>query len=214
MSHPQCRVVPCSSLKCFKYRLIPTSAQEVTLCQFTGCRRWVWNWALAQKQETYKATGKRLTYNALASELVDLKRQQETSFLKECHSQILQHVLMDLESAFKNFFERRAKFPRYKSKKRTHHAFRMLQNVTIVDGKVSIPKIGLVNAKVHRPLEGTVKSATVKQEASGEWYVTFVSHVEQPDIAARTANRPVGIDVGLKSFVTLDCGEKVSPPKF
>lgn len=202
------------TVKCFKYRLMPTAAHELVFRQFAGCRRFVWNWALARKQETHKATGKSLNYNALAGELVDLKRQPATAFLKECHSQVLQQVLMDLESAFKNFFEKRAKFPRFKSKKRTPHAFRIPQNVTIVDGKVSIPKIGLVNAKIHRPLEGTVKSATVKQEASGEWYVTFVSHIEQPDIEARTANNPVGIDVGLESFVTLDSGEKVVPPKF
>ncbi len=202
------------TVKCFKYRLLPTTTQELAFRQFSGCRRFVWNWALARKQETYKATGKSLNYNALAGELVELKRQPDTAFLKECHSQVLQQVLMDVESAFKNFFERRTNFPRFKSKKRTPHAFRIPQNVSIVDGKVSIPKIGLVNAKIHRPLEGTVKSATVKQAASGEWYVTFVSHIEQPDIAARSANHPVGIDVGLESFVTLDNGEKVAPPKF
>lgn len=201
-------------VKCFKYRLLPTGVQEAAFRQFAGCRRFVWNWALARKQETYKATGKSLNYNMLASELVELKRQPDTAFLKECHSQVLQQGLMDLESAFKNFFERRAKFPRFKSKKRTPHTFRIPQNIRIVDGKVSIPKIGLVNAKVHRPLEGTVKSATVKQEASGEWYVMFVSHIEQPDVAVHSVNNSVGIDVGLESFVTLDNGKKVTSPKF
>ena len=112
-----------NTIKCFKYRLMPTAAQEMAFRQFAGCRRFVWNWALARKQETYKATGKSLNYNALAGELVDLKHQPDTTFLKECHSQILQHVLMDVERAFKHFFERRAKFPRFKSKKRTPTRF-------------------------------------------------------------------------------------------
>jgi putative transposase len=80
-------------------------------------------------------------------------------------------------------------------------------------GTVSIPKIGKVRAVIHRPLEGTVKSATVKQDSDGNWYITFVCHVELAD-AVPTFHNPVGIDVGLESFITLDNGEKIEPPKF
>ncbi len=202
-----------NTIKCFKYRLNPTAPQEQAFRQFAGCRRFVWNWALARKQAVYQATGKRIGYQALAGELVDLKRQPETVFLKECHSQVLQQVLMDLEGAFKSFFEKRSRFPRFKSKKQTAHAFRIPQNVMLVDGRVSIPKIGLVKASIHRPLEGTVKSATIKQDATGAWHVTFVCHIEQPDRTARTAFNPAGIDVGLTAFVTLDDGTKVAAPR-
>ena len=181
--------------------------------QFAGCRRFVWNWALARRQDVYKTTGKIIRYHALAAELVALKRDEKTAFLKDCHSQILQQVLMDLEGAFKNFFEKRAGFPRFKSRKTTLRAFRIPQHVTIVDGKVSIPKIGLVKAVIHRPLEGVVKAATIKQDATGAWYVTFVCHREQPVISARTVLKPVGINVGLTSFITLDSGEKVDAPR-
>ncbi len=87
------------------------------------------------------------------------------------------------------------------------------QNVGVIDGKVSVPKVGLVNAQLHRPMEGTVKGATIKQEADGHWYVVFVAHLELPDVAP-TASNPAGIDVGLTSFLTMDSGEKVEPPKF
>lgn len=203
-----------SNVKCFKYRLYPTQAQEHTLVQFAGCRRFVWNWALARKQETYTATGKSVTYNTLAAELVTLKRESSTAFLKDCHSQVLQQVLMDLEAAYKSFFEKRSRLPRFKSRKTTPHTFRIPQHVTVVGGRVSIPKIGLVNARIHRPLEGVVKSATVKQDATGAWYVTFVCHIEQANITNRTTDTPVGIDVGLTSFVTLDSGEKIDAPRF
>ncbi|MBA3945196.1 MAG: IS200/IS605 family element transposase accessory protein TnpB [Herpetosiphonaceae bacterium] len=202
-----------TTVKSFKYRLNPTAAQEQLFRQFAGCRRFVWNWALARKQETYQATGKRLTYTALASELVELKRQPETAFLQECHSQVLQQVLMDLERAFMNFFEKRAGFPRFKSKKRTSPTFRIPQHVTVIDNQVRLPKVGLVKATIHRSLEGVVTSATVKQDATGNWYVTFVSHLEQPENMVRTACTPVGIDVGLSSFVTLDDGTKVAAPR-
>lgn len=199
--------------KTYKFRLAPTTEQEQQFLRFAGCRRFVWNWALARKQAVYKETGKTIGYNALAAELVQLKKQPETAFLKECQSQVLQQTLMDLDKAFVSFFEKRSRFPRFKSKKRTPHAFRIPQNVSVVDGRVSIPKVGLVKARLHREMEGTVKSATIKQEPNGHWYVCFVSHIELPDISP-VCDAPVGIDVGLESFLTLDNGEKVKPPKF
>jgi len=199
--------------KCYKYRLEPTSEQEHEFFCFSGCRRFVWNWALARKQTVYKETGKGIGYNALAAELVILKKQPETAFLKECHSQILQQTIMDLNKAFVAFFEKRSRFPRFKSRKRTAHAFRIPQNVSIIDGEVSVPKIGLVKVRLHRPMEGTVKGATIKQEADGHWNVTFVSHIELPD-GRVTCYSPVGADAGLETFLTLNNGEKVKPPKF
>ena len=199
--------------KCYKYRILPSAEQEARFRQFAGCRRFVWNWALARKQAHFKATGKGIGYNALAGELVALKRQPEISFLKECHSQVLQQTLMDLDKAFGSFFEKRARFPRLKSRKRSPLAFRFPQCATIQGQAVYLPKIGKVKAIIHREAEGVLKSATVKQEANGAWYVVFVAHVELPDFPA-TSDNPVGIDVGLESFVTLSTGEKVAPPKF
>lgn len=198
-------------VKCFRYRLYPTAEQEQKFVQFAGCRRHVWNWALDRKKSHYLAHKENLTYNVLAGELVKLKKERE--FLKECHSQILQQSLMDLESAFRAFFEKRAKYPKVKKKHVCPNAFRIPQNVFVIGGRVSIPKIGKVKAIIHRPLEGTVKSATVKQDSDGNWYITFVCHVELTDVAS-TFHNPVGIDVGLESFITLDNGEKIESPKF
>lgn len=199
--------------KTYQFRLEPTAEQEHEFLRFAGCRRFVWNWALARKQEVYKEAGKSIGYVALAAELVKRKRLPETAFLKECHSQVLQQTLMDLDKAFVSFFEKRARFPKFKSRKLTPNAFRIPQNVTVTGGKVSIPKIGRVKVRLHRAMEGTVKGATIKQEANGHWHVTFVSHIELPD-APPVCDAPVGIDVGLESFLTLDSGEKVAPPKF
>ncbi len=200
--------------RCYKYRLYPTASQEITLVQWAGCRRWLWNWAVGRKQAHYAATGKSLPYNVLAGELVDLKRQPDTIWLKECHSQVLQQVLMDLETGFTHFFAKRAKYPQFKSRKRTPHSMRFPQNVGVVDARtVSIPKIGLVRAIIHRPLVGVVKGATVKQDATGAWWVVFVCHIERPDVTP-SCNNPVGIDLGLENFTTLHTGRKVAPPKF
>jgi putative transposase len=79
-------------VKTYKFRLEPTPDQQTQFIAFAGCRRYVWNWALARKQAVYKETGKTLPYEALASELVALKKQPETAFLTECHSQVLQQT--------------------------------------------------------------------------------------------------------------------------
>ena len=82
--------------KTYQFRLEPTAEQEHEFLRFAGCRRFVWNWALARKQEVYKEAGKSIGYVALAAELVKRKRLPETAFLKECHSQVLQQTPMDL----------------------------------------------------------------------------------------------------------------------
>ncbi|GAA5529264.1 RNA-guided endonuclease TnpB family protein [Herpetosiphon gulosus] len=200
--------------RCYKYRLHLTADQQTTLVQWAGCRRFVWNWALHCKQAHYQATGQRLSYQRLAAMLVDLKRQPKTAFLRDCHSQPLQQALMDLETAFTNFFAKRAKYPRFKTRKTTPHSMWFPQGVTVVDERtISVPKIGLLGAIIHRPLMGTAKGVTIKQDPTGAWWAVFVCHIDRPDVHP-TASNPVGIDVGLESFTTLSTGEKTAPPKF
>ncbi len=198
----------------YKYRINPTPEQHATLVQWAGCRRWVWNWALRYKQDHYAATGESLSFEALSLALTAQKHQPETEWLSDCGSQILQQVLRDLDTAFSNFFAKRAKYPRFKSRKNTLHSMRFPQNLSVVDAKtIRVPKIGLVTAIIHRPLQGVVKGATIKQSATGQWYVVFVCHIERPEVIP-TADHPVGIDVGLESFTTLHTGAKIKPPKF
>ncbi len=200
--------------RCFKYRLYPTTNQQATLIQWAGCRRYVWNWALRRKQEHYRATGRGLSSGALSAALTQLKRDPDHGWLQVCVAQVLQQTLADLERAFTNFFEQRAKYPKCKSRKRTPHSLRFPQCVTVVDERtISVPKIGLMRAVIHRPLAGIAKSATIKQDASGAWYVVFVCHIDRPNRAPLCDN-PVGIDVGLESFTTLHTGDKIAPPKF
>ena len=202
------------STKCYKFRLKPTPEQESIFVQWAGCRRFAWNWALAKRKDAYATTGKGLTYNTLAAELVKLKNEPDTEFLKECQSQVLQQTLMDLDKAFKGFFEKRARFPKFKSRRKTPHSFRIPQNVTVVSSaEISMPKVGKVRAIIHREVEGEVKSATIKQESDGHWNVVFVAHQELPDVDP-TCENPVGIDLGLESLVSFPTGEKVTPPKF
>jgi putative transposase len=199
--------------RCYRFRLDPTRQQEQVFRQFAGCRRFVWNWALERKRIAYQESGENISYNQLAAELVTLKQQPDTAFLTECDSQALQQTLRDLDRAFVNFFEKRAAYPKRKSRKQTPNAFRNPQRVMVQGCNVRVPKIGLVKVRLHREIEGVVKSATIKQAADGHWFVTFVSHFEKETVPA-TIYHPSGIDVGLETFATFDDGEKIKPPKF
>uniref|UniRef100_UPI0003B4B177 helix-turn-helix domain-containing protein n=1 Tax=Thermus islandicus TaxID=540988 RepID=UPI0003B4B177 len=102
--------------KVYRFRMDPTRAQVEVLLRMAGARRFVWNWGLARRKEAYAEAGKGLTYNQQAAELTALKKRPETAWLKEVDSQLLQQALKDLDRAFKAFFEKRAGFPRFKSK--------------------------------------------------------------------------------------------------
>lgn len=201
--------------KALRYRLLPTPAQVSVFGQWAGARRWIFNTFLARRIEHYKATGKTLSYNQMAGELTVLKRQPETAWLRDCNAQSLQQALRDLDKAFSAFFARRSRFPRFKAKKRETPSFRLPAEVKVVDGYLYVPKIGLVAMVLHRPLEGTVKSATFKQEATGAWYVSLVVHFELPDTTPPppAPERVVGVDLGLKELAVISNGERVPAPK-
>jgi putative transposase len=100
--------------KAYKYRIYPTREQETLLTKSFGCARWFWNYALNLCQETYKATGKGLTRGYIQGLLPALKKEYE--WLTEPYSQCLQVVALNLSTAYKNFFDKRAMLPKFKSK--------------------------------------------------------------------------------------------------
>jgi putative transposase len=201
--------------KAYRYRLLPTPEQEGQFWQFAGARRWTYNWALARRITHYKTTGKSLSVSELCAELAQLKRQPETAWLREMDSQSLQQAIRDLDKAFGAFFARRAKFPRFRSKKRETPTFRIPQRVTLVGDRLSVPKVGLMRVVLHRPLDGVVKSATFKQDATGAWYVTLIVHFELSDtpLLPPAPERVVGVDVGLKDLAVLSDGRRGRAPK-
>jgi putative transposase len=191
--------------KAFRYRLEPTAEQEQKLRQFAGSRRFIWNWALQQRREYYHQTGRTLPARELSARLTALKDQPETAWLKDMHAQSLQQVLTDLQRAFSNFFDRRARYPRFKSRKRDTPRFRMPQDVRVVGKYIKVPKVGLVRLRLHQPIVGTTRSATFRQDACGHWHVTLVSAIETPDVVLPLpqVEQTVGVDLGLKDIMTV-----------
>ncbi|MGB8689518.1 MAG: RNA-guided endonuclease TnpB family protein [Microcoleus sp.] len=193
-----------------KVRLYPTDEQVQVLAQHFGCARWWWNYGLNQCIETYKATGKGLSQSGLSSLLPALKKDKETEWLGECYSQVLQSVSLNLSRAYQNFFDGRAKYPKFKSK---HHrqSIQYPQKVTQVDDCLKFPgKLGVVKAKIHRPLDGTIKTINVSKCPSGKYYASVLMEYKGDYPASSNDGKVVGIDLGIKDFAITYDGEKVS----
>ena len=197
-------------MQAYKFQLRPKAKQANLMLGFAGCCRFVWNKALALEKETYQAEGKRLGYYTLAGKLKDWKKEEETSFLAGAHSQILQQTLKDLDRAYKNFFTKRADFPRFK-RKGAHDAFRYPQNFKLDEGnsRVYLPKIGWVRYRKSRGVEGTPKQMTVSLSA-GEWYVSIQTEREVAE-PIHPAKSSIGIDMGVVRFATLSDGSTIEP---
>lgn len=178
--------------------------------RFAGCCRFVWNKALALEKETYENEGKRLGFSLLCKFLRDWKKENAASFLSEAHSQILQQVLKDLDRAYKNFFEKRAGFPRFK-KKGLHDAFRYPQGFKLDESnsRIFLPKIGWIRYRNSRKIEGTPKQVTVSLSA-GKWYVSIQTEREVPE-PVHPSQSVVGVDMGVARFATLSDGSCIKP---
>ncbi|MBW4632129.1 MAG: transposase [Iphinoe sp. HA4291-MV1] len=204
--------------KAVQVRLYPSKEQEILLAQTFGCSRWWWNYALNKSIETYKETGKGLAQIALNALLPKLKKEKDTEWLANCYSQVLQATTLNLTTAYKNFFDGKARFPRFKSK-HGKQSIQYPQNVKIVDGNVKLPgNIGVVKAKIHRPVEGKIKTVTVSKIPSGKYFASILTVSEaggqrptvEGETPAVTEGKIYGIDLGLKHFTVVTDGEKVS----
>ena len=194
-----------------KIRIYPNAKQEESLAKAFGCTRWYWNNSLAETQKVYQETGKGLGQFALNKRLLDLKKEYE--WLAETHSQVLQSVSLNMSRAFVNFFERRSKYPNFKSK-HGKQSIQYPQGVKIVEGcKIYLPKIGHVKAVVHREIVGTIKTVTVSRNQAGRY---FASILTENGVAAPVAffeGKIIGIDVGLTHLAVTSDGSKFDNPR-
>ena len=195
----------------YKYELKPTGEQERDMRRFAGACRFVYNKALALQITNYESGGKFIGYVALAKLLTEWRNGTETPWLKEAPCHPLQHALKDLERAYKNFFAKRADFPRFK-RKGMNESFRFPDTkrfeIDQENSRIKLPKLGWVRYRNSRDILGQPKNVTVSQ-ASGKWYVSIQTEREvfQPIPTAITA---VGIDVGIARFATFSDGSFIA----
>ena len=199
-------------------RLDPTPEQADALAGFAGARRWVWNWALQRRKETYEADGRAISWAKLSKELTALKRKPETGWLSDVDSQALQQAMADLKSAFAAFFRGDSGYPHWRSKKRHTPTFRVPQRVRLNEATVYVPKIGDVAVRHIPPgMDGSTKGATFKRSAAGNWYAKIVVewHCEEgPVNLPSESDRVVGMDLGLTTYAVFSDSTKVANPRF
>ena len=193
-----------------KARIYPTNAQTEKLSQFFGCARWWWNRALNETTTTYAETGKGLSRVGLNALLPNLKK--EFVWLGECHSQVLQSVTLNLTKAFINFFEKRAKYPNFKSK-HGKQSIQYPQGTKFVDNLIYLPKLGWVKINLHRPLDGEVKTVTISKNPSGQYFAAILTEQEGEYPTPSSEGNAIGVDLGIKDFAITSTGSKYPNPR-
>jgi len=196
-----------------KVRIYPTDEQKQQLASAMGCSRWWWNFALNKSIETYKETGKGLSRAGLNALLPNLKKEHE--WLKtEVYSQSLQQTSLNLSRAFINFLEKRARFPRSKSK-HGKQSVGFPQSVKIDSDYVKLPKIGLVKAVFDRRYVGTIKTVTITKDSSDRYFASIIYELEACFISGtpqgcNDGNKIIGLDLGIKDLIIAHDGSKTS----
>lgn len=200
--------------KTFEYRIYPNNAQKVLLQKTFGCCRYVFNKVLAMRQEEYKQNKKTNGINHYITQIPTWKKT-DSPWLAEVDSMALQQSLRDLDKAYKNFFRSTGKvgFPRFKSKHNHRQSYRT-NVISVLDTKhIKLPKVGVVKARISRPIEGRILSATVKQVPTGKYFVTICcADVPSPSISEGSIEI-LGIDAGIHDIATCSDGTRLANPK-
>lgn len=198
----------------YKFRIYPTVAQAIALdCHF-GAVRYVYNRYRAAREGYYQDIGETLSAADCCLDLTDHKREAGNEWLQKAYNQSLQQAIRDLDQAYRNFFAGRARYPRFKNKhgrQSIHYLFAGGGKFRIANGRIRIPKVGDVKIIQHRHIEGTPKNMTVSKTKSGKFFVSIQCEMDMtppPEVGPE-----VGIDLGLKAFVTLSDGRTIDPPQ-
>lgn len=199
-------------LQAFKYELRPDGQQARQMARFAGSCRFVFNKALAMQKANHEAGGKFIGYVTMAKELTAWRNGTQTPWLKDAPVHPLQHALKDLERAYKNFFAKRADFPRFKKKgQRGGFRYPDAKQIKVDQGnsRIFLPKLGWLRYRNSRDMLGIVRNATVSQSGD-KW---FVSIQTEREVEQRTpqASGAVGIDMGIARFATLSDGSHIEP---
>ncbi|MCS3626857.1 putative transposase [Salinibacter ruber] len=207
----------------YRYRIYPNSEQRQELARTFGCSRWVYNWALETKTKAYYQDEESLSFTDLSSRLTSKKKEEETEWLSEVSAVTLQQSLRNLNQAFTNFFEGRAEYPSFKSKKagQTARYVGTAFDIREENGKrkLRLSKMpGLINIRWSRELPSEPSSCTVTKNAAGQYHVCFVCTEEVrrlPRVNGEGGDLEfVGVDLGIESLAVLSTGEKVGNPRW
>jgi putative transposase len=200
--------------KAFKFRLNVSQQQRKKLFAFAGCCRFVWNkcWHLNKSRLSEKS--RILRYQELDFWVKLWKKSDEYGFLQDCHSQLLQQKLKDLDKAFMDCFDKQQpnkKFPKPK-KKGQGDSFRYPQGFQINGNNIFLPKIGWFKFRQSRKIVGLPKNITVSYK-SAHWYVAIQTE-QVISVPQHNKTNIIGIDMGIARFATLSTGASFKPRNY
>ncbi len=204
--------------KAYKYRIYPNREQKELINKHIGCCRYVYNLCLEKKINAYKTSKQSIPSFDLIKFLPILKKEQETSFLKEVNSLSLQAAIRNLDSAYQRFFKEKKGFPKFKSKKNARQSFQIPQNTTVNfdEKKAYVPKFKEgIKCKFHRFFNGKIKTSTISKTSTNRYYISILVELDEDTPKKRPIdeNKAVGIDLGIKIFATLSNGKEIPNPK-
>src|SRR5262245_6750390 len=200
--------------KAFKYRFFPTDSQKRQLARTFGCARFVWNQALELRSKTYEETKKSPGYAQTTNALTQWKKEPEKAFLKEVSSVVLQQSLRNLDAAFQNFFDKRAKYPRFKSRHDKQSVRYQTNAFTFRDGKITLAKQNKpLEISWSRPLPGdaVLISATVSTDGAGRYFISILVETDIQPLPETAAD--VGIDLGIKTLAKCSNNKELENPR-
>jgi putative transposase len=202
----------------YKYRIYPNRSQEQFIEQHIGAARFIYNWGLNLRINSYQNEGKTLSFFDSNKLLTQFKKQDGYTWLNNINSQSLESSLKNLDAAYTAFFKYKAGFPKFKSKKKSKSSFSMRQKIRLnsTENKLYIPKLKAgIKIVLSRPISGKIKNGTITKTKSGKYFVSLQvdDGIELPIPSFPKLHSAVGIDLGLTTFATLSSGVKIPPLK-
>ena len=204
-------------LKVLRYRIYPSKSQSTKMTETLELCRWTYNETLTFRKNVYEQEGKSVSYYETKKLLPQWKEDKPE--LKRVHSQVLQEVVKRVDLAYQAFFRRvkegqKPGYPRFKGYGR-YDSFTYTQSgFSLKPGKLWLSKIGDIKIKLHRPVDGEIKRLNIRRMPTGKWFVSFLVEGEPGELLQKKIESSVGVDVGLKSFITLSNGDQVENPRF
>ena len=202
-------------LKAYKYRIYPDYEQKVQIAKTFGCCRFVYNRILAYRKEIYEKEKKYFS-KIDCNNYCNRKLKAENEWLREVDKFALTNAIYNMDYAYQKFFKEHAGYPKFKSKHNNYKSYTTnFTNGNIVvnykSGKIKLPKLKQVKAKLHRKFTGQIKSATVSQVPSGKYYVSILVETEHTSLPK--AEKKTGLDLGIKNLCITSDGKIYKNPK-
>lgn len=197
-------------LKAYKYRIYPNSKQRTQIAKTFGCCRFVYNRTLVYRKEIYEKEKKSVSKTD-CNNYCNRELKKDYEWLKEVDKFALTNAIYNMDSAYQKFFREHAGYPKFKSKRNNLKSYTTnFTNGNIVvdfeNGKIKLPKLKKVKAKLHRKFYGQIKSATISQVPSGKYYVSILVETKHEELPHKNQN--IGLDLGIKDLCITSDGRK------